>query len=126
MKTGDAIATVAQPIARTIDYFLGTDVAGCNGCKGMQNNLNQGMSLADAVIARWFSSKQQTGVEPMGKPYVIIEQTVIEDAESPRDAIAKHAAGQGETISINAQVRPQPQQTGIATQPQRILPVQNR
>ena len=110
MKTGDAVATIAQPIARTIDYLLKTNVAGCNGCKGMQNNLNQGMSLADAVIARWFSNKQQTGGILMGQPYVINEQTVIEDANSPADAIAKKIAGEGRSISINAQERPQPQQ----------------
>ncbi len=52
MKTGDAIATVAQPIAKTIDYFLGTNIQGCSGCKKMQNNLNSGMSLTEAFIER--------------------------------------------------------------------------
>jgi hypothetical protein len=128
VKKGDIFAAGAQPIAKGIDWIFGTDIQGCSGCKGMQNNLNQGMSLADAVIARWFSSKQQTGVKPMGKPYVINEQTVIEDASSPADALAKKAAGEGEIISMTAQVRPQPanQQQGTAPQPQRILPVQNR
>jgi hypothetical protein len=96
-----------------------------SGCGQMISNLNSGMSLADAVIARWFSGKQQTGEIPMGKPYVIIEQTVVEDAESPKDAIAKHAAGQGEMISINAQVRPQPgQQPQQQARPQ--PPVQSK
>ena len=105
MKKGDAIAAIAQPIARTIDALAGTNVSGCSGCKQMQTNLNSGMSLADAVIARWFTKQG----EKMGQPYVITEQTVIEDAESPSDAISKKIAGEGQAISINAQVRVQPQ-----------------
>jgi hypothetical protein len=59
MKTGDAIATVAQPIAKTIDYWLGTDIQNCQGCKKMQQNLNAGMSLSDAFYDRFFKSTQQ-------------------------------------------------------------------
>lgn len=110
MKRGDIIAAGAQPIAKGIDWIFGTDTQNCGGCKTMQNNLNSGMSIADAVIARWFIGKQQTGEKPMGQPYVITEQTVIEDANSPGDAIAKKMAGEGQSIAINAQVRPQPQQ----------------
>jgi hypothetical protein len=120
MRTGDLIATAAQPIAKGIDRILGTDVQNCGGCKQMQNNLNQGMSLADAVIARWFSGKQSNGGKPMGRPYVVTEQFVIEDAESTRDAIAKHLAGESEAISLNAQVRPQP--PGQSPRPQQQSP----
>ena len=38
---GDAVAVVAQPIARTIDRVLGTNVAGCGGCKARQAALNR-------------------------------------------------------------------------------------
>lgn len=49
---GDKIATVAQPVARTIDRVLGTNVAGCGGCKQMQQNLNNGMSIKNAIVER--------------------------------------------------------------------------
>jgi hypothetical protein len=54
MKKGDAIAKVAKPIARGLDYFLGTELRNCQGCSRMQRNLNQGMSLADAFYDRFF------------------------------------------------------------------------
>lgn len=117
MKKGDAIETVARPVSKVIDWFFGTDLQGCSGCKQMQNNLNSGMSLADSVIARWFSSKQQEGEIPMGSPYVVTEQYVIEEADSPKDALAKHLSGQSESISIHAQVRPQPRQPVTAPKP---------
>ena len=111
MKKGDVIAAAAQPIARGVDWLFGTDWQNCGGCHQMQTNLNAGMGLADAVIARFWSNKQQPTEETnMGQPYVINEQIVIEDAESPKDAIAKYVAGEGQSISINAQVRMQPQQ----------------
>jgi hypothetical protein len=59
MKKGDAIAAVAQPIAKTIDYWLGTDIQHCSGCHQMQQNLNAGMSLADAFYDRFFKKPQQ-------------------------------------------------------------------
>lgn len=109
---GDKIAAAATPIARTLKMDCidpaTQQLRPESGCAQMRNNLNQGMSLADAVIARWFSSKQQTGDKPMGQPYIITEQTVIENANSPADAIAKKASGEGEVIMINAQQRPQP------------------
>ena len=40
---GDAVAVVAQPIARVIDAVLGTNVAGCGGCKARQAALNKAM-----------------------------------------------------------------------------------
>jgi hypothetical protein len=54
MKKGDVIASVAKPIARGIDYMLGTNVQGCSGCNQMQTNLNSGMSLADAFYDRFW------------------------------------------------------------------------
>lgn len=38
---GDAVAVVAQPIARMIDSVLGTNVQGCGGCKARQAALNK-------------------------------------------------------------------------------------
>ena len=44
-KLGDAVASVAQPIARTIDRMLGTKVAECGGCKARQEALNRKFPL---------------------------------------------------------------------------------
>jgi hypothetical protein len=43
---GDAVAVVAQPIARVIDAATGhrTNVVGCGGCKQRQETLNQAVS----------------------------------------------------------------------------------
>lgn len=38
---GDAVAFVAQPIARAIDRILGTNVEGCGGCKARKAALNK-------------------------------------------------------------------------------------
>jgi hypothetical protein len=38
---GDAIAVVAQPIARAIDRIAGTDVAHCKGCAKRKAALNR-------------------------------------------------------------------------------------
>jgi hypothetical protein len=37
---GDAVAAVAQPIAKAIDAVAGTNVAGCGGCAKRQAALN--------------------------------------------------------------------------------------
>lgn len=37
---GDAVAMVAQPVARAVDAALGTKVAECGGCKGRQRKWN--------------------------------------------------------------------------------------
>jgi len=54
MKKGDVIAVVAKPIAKGLDRFLYTNWSNCNGCNQMQNNLNAGMSLADAFFDRFW------------------------------------------------------------------------
>jgi hypothetical protein len=38
---GDLIAKVAQPVARAIDAFLGTNIQNCDGCLDRQNKLNE-------------------------------------------------------------------------------------
>jgi hypothetical protein len=38
---GDAVAVVAQPIARAIDAVFKTNVQGCGGCKARQAALNK-------------------------------------------------------------------------------------
>ena len=63
MKTGDAIATVAQPIAQGIDWAFGTNIQNCGGCHQMQQNLNAGMSFADACYDRFFRRAEETKTE---------------------------------------------------------------
>jgi hypothetical protein len=63
MKKGDAIASVAQPIAKRIDALLGTDLQSCGECKRMQANLNAGISLADAIYDRfWPQQKEEDAI----------------------------------------------------------------
>lgn len=38
---GDAVARVAQPIARALDAVLGTKITGCGGCAERQRKLNE-------------------------------------------------------------------------------------
>lgn len=42
---GDAVAVVAQPIAKAIDSVLGTKVRECGGCKARQAALNKAFPL---------------------------------------------------------------------------------
>ena len=37
---GDAVAAVAQPIARAIDRIAGTDIQHCSGCQRRQQKMN--------------------------------------------------------------------------------------
>jgi len=38
---GDAVALVAQPIARAIDSVAGTNIQGCSGCQQRKEALNK-------------------------------------------------------------------------------------
>jgi len=42
---GDAVAYVAQPIARAVDRVFKTNVTGCGGCKARQAWLNKAVSF---------------------------------------------------------------------------------
>jgi hypothetical protein len=48
MKTGDLIASVAQPIAKGMDAIFGTNIKNCGGCGRRREMLNQGQ-YADAL-----------------------------------------------------------------------------
>ena len=56
---GDAIADVAKPIAKTIDFLMGTDLQNCAGCNKMQQNLNSGMTMAEAIRYRWWPKETE-------------------------------------------------------------------
>jgi hypothetical protein len=40
-KLGDQVERIAQPIAKTIDHLLGTNIQGCSGCKRRKEALNK-------------------------------------------------------------------------------------
>jgi hypothetical protein len=60
MKKGDVIASVAQPIAKGIDWMLDTDLQNCAGCKKMIVDLNSGKSLADSMYDRFWPQPKGT------------------------------------------------------------------
>ncbi len=108
MKLGDAVSTVATPIARALKM-------GCidpetnqlrpeSGCAKMRDNLNAGMSVQDAIYQRWFAGKQQGGK-------MKYQVTVMVDAEKSSEAAAK-GESIGDVIAIQARptpVQPRPQ-----------------
>src|SRR4029077_8092506 len=84
MKPGDAIATVAQPIARGIDYVFGTDIQNCQGCKGRQQYVN-------SIYDRFFTRSQKSEVSDQKETtmqFIVTRQIAIE-AETPEEAVAK-------------------------------------
>lgn len=96
MKTGDAIATLTQPIARGIDYVFGSNIQDCPGCKRRQE-------FANSLYDRFFSKEHN---ETTNMQYVITKQIAVE-ADSPEEAVTKIT--EGKTISISVNPRPQPQ-----------------
>jgi hypothetical protein len=42
---GDIVYNIAQPIAKTIDLVLGTNIKGCGGCKKRRELLNKAFPL---------------------------------------------------------------------------------
>ncbi len=116
MKLGDAIATVATPIARALKMDCvdpeTRQLRPESGCAKMRANLNGGMNLQDAIYQRWFKAKQEG--EKM--KYQI---TVVIEAESFTKASEK-AESIGEVIS--AQVRPTQQRPAGISPAQIVRP----
>jgi len=46
IRLGDAVAAVAQPIARVIDRVAGTDIEHCGGCAKRRAALNAAFTLS--------------------------------------------------------------------------------
>ncbi len=99
MKTGDAIYTIANPIAKGIDAIWGSDLAGCSGCNKMRENLNSGMGFWEAVKQRF---QQQTEGENMQ-----FQVQVVVEAESVIQAITPEFFTKGTVISVTPRP-PQP------------------
>ncbi len=117
MKTGDAIATVATPIARALGLPCidpeTKQLRPESGCAKMRDNLNGGMSIQDAIYQRWFKAKQQ-GENMKYQVSIVIEAGKLTEAAQKAEAI-------GDVLSIQA--RPEPQaRPGITGQPSHIFP----
>lgn len=41
MKIGDAVAVVAEPVARVIDFLFGTNLEGCDPCAARRRRWNR-------------------------------------------------------------------------------------
>jgi hypothetical protein len=59
MKKGDVIASVAQPIAKGIDWAFNTDLQNCAGCNKMKVDLNSGKNLSDALFDRFWPQPKE-------------------------------------------------------------------
>ncbi len=117
MRFGDAIATVAQPIARGIDAVAGTDIAGCSGCKKMRKNLNAGMSLQDAIYERWFNAKQE-GEKMKYQFVVVIDEESFAKASAKAESVGEVISGQVKPVAPQRPANVQPVvHTNIQTNP---------
>ncbi len=119
VRTGDAIASVATPIARAFGLPCIDPVTNKlrpeSGCAKMRDNLNSGMSIPEAIYQRWFKAKQQ-GENMKFQVSVVVEADKASEAAQKAEAI-------GDVLSIQA--RPEPQvRPGIPGQPQHIFPKQ--
>ena len=105
MKKGNAIATVAQPIARGVDAVFGTNIAGCSSCKQMRDNLNSGMSFSQALLER-FKRKE--------KMEFIVNRSIRIEAISPEEALQKTQPAQGTSMAFNVNPTPPQMKSPVA------------
>jgi hypothetical protein len=103
MKTGDAIAAVATPIARALKLPCidpaTKELRPESGCAKMRQNLNNGMTFTDAIYERWFAAKQK-GDKMKYQVVVVIEANKLTEAAQKAEAL-------GDVLSIQA--RPEQQ-----------------
>lgn len=52
MKIGDAVAFVAEPVARVIDFLFGTNLEGCDPCAERRRKWNR--QTLWQIIKSWF------------------------------------------------------------------------
>jgi len=108
MKLGDAISSVATPIARALRLPCidpeTNQLRPESRCNQARVALNEGR-YADALYDRfWTQSKNQNRREPM--QFVITKQIAVE-AETAEEALSK--VNEGKTISMSVSQRPQQQ-----------------
>ncbi len=102
MKLGNAISTVATPIARALKMPCidpeTKQLRPESGCAKMRDNLNAGMSVQDAIYQRWLAAKQQGGK-------MKYQMTIVVEGEKMSEVVSKGEA-LGEVLSVQA--RPEP------------------
>jgi len=110
MKLGDAISTVATPIARALNLPCidpeTNQLRPESRCNKARIAMNEGR-LADAFYDRfWPETKNKNRKEPTTMQFVITKQIAVE-AETAEEAMSK--VNEGKTISMSVSQRPQPQ-----------------
>ncbi len=107
MNAGNAISSVATPIARALKMPCidpeTNQLRPESGCAKMRDNLNAGMSMQDAIYQRWFAAKQK-GEKMKYQITVVVEAEKLSEAAAKADSI-------GEVISVQARPTPAAPQT---------------
>ena len=62
-------------------------------------------NFSDQMYDVFWPETSNPEITTMGKPYLIIKQTAIDDANSPEEAIALFAAGKGRVLNLTATER---------------------
>jgi len=110
MKLGNAIASVATPIARALHMPCIDPVTQQlrpeSGCSKRKEMLNRGQ-YANAFYSFFAADKIRKQKGEPNMTFIITKQIQVE-AATPEEAIAKITEGQTVAISVNA--RPQPPQ----------------
>ncbi len=106
---GDKIASVATPIARVlkmpcIDHET-RQLRPESGCAKMRDNLNNGMTITDAIYQRWFAAKQQ-GEKMKYQVVVVIEADKLSAAVTKAEEL-------GEVLGVQARPEPPKQQATL-------------
>lgn len=119
MKVGNAIATIATPIARALHLPCidpeTRQLRPESRCNKARLALNEGR-FADAFYDRFWPVNQQTN----GGNQMQFIITIAVEAESVEEALQKKA--EGKTMSV--QPRPQPAQRPATPVPQQVIPKQ--
>lgn len=103
MKLGDKIASVAQPLARSIDTIWGSDLANCLGCAQRRDLLNQGQYFE--AFRTFFDNK------PKGDKTMQFQVQIVVEAEGVAQAIQPEVISGGTIISVTP--RPQTVVPGV-------------
>lgn len=101
---GDAVAKVAQPIARGIDAIAGTNLQNCPTCPGRQQRLNR---LSDEILD-WFAARlggRRASTSSEGRMQFTITRTILIEADDADKALADAIAGKGQTLTLSVNPR---------------------
>src|SRR5215831_2381762 len=110
MKLGDAISSIATPIARALNLPCidpeTNQLRPESGCNQARIALNEGR-YADAFYDKfWPNARNQNKKETTTMQFIITKQIAVE-ADTAEEAMSK--ISEGKTISMSVNQRPQPQ-----------------